>query len=144
MVMAGDTGCALYARKASYHSPTIERSADRAGHFELDQTIELDSVFQWKFLGNWLDEPTDDQGIRLSLGQAAAHQVEELLLTHLGYRGLMADLDILFLDFDVRIGVGAAGFIEQQRIAAHVRFHIVGALLHLEQTTIAGAARSLG
>jgi hypothetical protein len=43
----------------------------------------------------------------LLLGEAAAHQVEELLLADLRDRRLVADRRRRLLDLDVRVGVGA-------------------------------------
>ncbi len=60
------------------------------------------------FLDERLDEPADDQGGGLGFAEAAALQVEELLLADLGDARLVADLDVILIDFDIRIRVGTA------------------------------------
>src|SRR5438552_11827073 len=54
--------------------------ADRAFHLELDETVELDGVLHRKLLGDRLDEPANDHRRRLGLRNAAALQIEELLV----------------------------------------------------------------
>src|SRR6184192_522903 len=94
--------------------------ADGALHLELDQAVELEGVLERQLLGDGLDEAPHDHRGGLHLVQAAAHQVEELILAHLAHRGLMGRGDLaVLLDLDVRVSVGARVLIEQQRIAAH-------------------------
>ena len=58
----------------------MRRLPDRSFHLELDQPVQLDRVFQRQLLGDRLDEAVDDHAHRLVLGEAAALQVEDLLL----------------------------------------------------------------
>src|SRR5581483_7546696 len=81
-------------------------SADRAFHLELDEAAPFDGVLHGQSAGDRLDEAVDDHAHRLLLRQAAAHQVEELLVTDLGDGGLVGDLGVLLLDLHGRVGVG--------------------------------------
>src|SRR5205085_9817431 len=90
-----------------------------------------------------LDEPAGDHRGRLGLGEAAAHQVDGLLLADLGDAGLVADLDVVLVDLDVGVGVGPALGVEDQGVADDVRLRPLGAVGHLEQAAVAGAAAVL-
>ena len=96
-------------------------SAHRPFHLKLNELVHLDGVFHRQFLDERLDEPADNQGRCLGLGKAAAHQVEELLLADLGNTGLVADLDVVFVDLDVRIGIGTALRVKDQGVADDIR-----------------------
>src|SRR5699024_7719820 len=86
---------------------------------QLDQAVQLQGVLHRELAGDGLDEAPHDHGHRLGLIHAAAHQVEELLLGDLGDGGLVAHLDIVDTDVDVRVGIGAGHGVHQQRIAQH-------------------------
>src|SRR4051794_16990428 len=58
---------------------TTRTSTHRPLHLELDQLVHLDGVLHRQLLDQGLDEAADDQGRGLGLGEAAAHQIEELL-----------------------------------------------------------------
>ena len=119
------------------------RLPDRPFHLQLDQPIHLDRVLHRQFLDHRLDEAGDDHGAGLVLGQAAALEVEELLLADLADRRLVADGDVVLVDLDVRVGVRAALFVQQQRVADHVGLGAVRALGDLQQAAIAGPAAVL-
>src|SRR5919202_3257833 len=114
--------------------------ADGAFHLELDQAVHLDRVLQWKLLRDRLDEAGHDHRRRLRLGEAARHQVEELLLADLRDRRLVPDIDVVLVDADVRVGVGARLLVEDQRVAHDLRLRAVGALRHLEEAAVRRAA----
>src|SRR5215203_5073463 len=116
---------------------------DRSFHFELDQPVQLDRVLERKLFGDRLDEPVDDHAHRLVLAEAAAHQVEDLLFRNLGDSGLMTDRGSLFLDFDVGIGVGLAGLVQEQRVTDNVAADLLGPLVDLHQTAVGRAASPL-
>ena len=118
-------------------------SAHRPFHLELDQLVHLDGVLHRQLLDERLDEPADDQGGGLGLGEAAAHQVEELLLADLRDAGLVADLDVVLVDLDVRIGVGSALRVEDQGVADDVRLRALRAVVDLQQAAVAGPAAVL-
>src|SRR5258708_14297873 len=120
------------------------RLTDGTGHLELDQTVQLNGVLEWQLLGDWLDKAAHDHRVGFALAQAAAHQIEELLLADLRDGRLVPHLDILFLDLDVGIGVRAARLVQQQPVAAPGGLDVGLALLPLEQTPKAGSARPLG
>ena len=64
---------------------------------------------------------------RLVLGQAAAHQVEDLVRADLPDRGLVGHRRVVFLDVDVRVRVAAALVVEHQRVAADAGDDVRGA-----------------
>jgi hypothetical protein len=39
------------------------RLAHTAGHLQLDQAVQLNSVLHWEFLGDWLDETVHNQRV---------------------------------------------------------------------------------
>src|SRR5262249_31774616 len=82
-------------------------SADRALHLELDQAVELDRVLERKLLGERLDEAVDDHRLGLGAGDAAAHQIEELLVAHLAHRRLVAEGHVLGVDVVVGVRVAS-------------------------------------
>src|ERR1700754_4294235 len=75
--------------------------ADSSFHLQLDQAVELQRVLHRQFLGDRLDEAAHHHRHRLVLGQAAAHQVEQLVLADLGHRRLMAHRHVVLADVDV-------------------------------------------
>src|SRR5436305_8387516 len=91
--------------------------ADRPFHLELNEAVHLDRVLQWKLLRDRLDEAGDDHRRRLGLREAARHQVEELLLADLRNRRLVADVDVVLIDAELRRGGGALVLREDQRLA---------------------------
>jgi hypothetical protein len=68
-------------------------------------------------LDDRLDEAGDDHRRGFGLGQAARHEVEELLVSDLGDGRFVADVDLVLVDLDVRIRVGARARVEDQRVA---------------------------
>src|SRR5215212_1361491 len=133
-------------RSASHAGSRTEvcRSANGALHLELDQPVHLDRVLHRELLDDRLDEAVDDQLAGLVLVDAAAHQVEELLLADLGDRRLVADVHVVLADADRRVGVRARVLVEQQRVADDLRARAVGALGDLEQPAVGGAPAVLG
>src|SRR3954452_25365995 len=131
------------SRRASSAGVAVT-SANRALHLELDEAVHLDRVLHRQLLDYRLDEAVDDQLAGLVLGDAARHQVEELLLADLGHAGLVADVDVVLADADRRIGVRAAVLVEQQRVADDLRARAVRSLGDLEQAAIARAPAVLG
>src|SRR5215217_752636 len=122
----------------------VSRSANGALHLELDQAVHLDRVLHRELLDDRLDEAVDDQLARLVLGDAAAHQVEELLLADLGDRRLVADVHVVLADADRRVGVRARLLVEQQRVADDLGPRAVRTLGDLEQAAVRGAPAVLG
>src|SRR5690606_28617803 len=114
------------------------------GHVELDETVHLDRVFHRELLDDGLDEPRHHHRRRLVLGEAAGHQIEELVLAHLRHGRLMTHLGVVLLHLHVRVGVGAAVLVEDQGVAAHHAPGVLGAGLDPDQTAVAGAATTLG
>ncbi len=82
-------------------------SADRALHLQFDESVEFERVFHREFARDGLDEAANDHRGCLEFVHASAHQVEELILGHLRDGRLVRHRDVLFLDVDVGVGVGA-------------------------------------
>src|SRR5690606_32465585 len=91
-----------------------------------------------------LDKAADDHRAGLGLRQPATHQVEQLLFADSRDAGFVAELYVLFVDFDVWIGVATAVGVENQRVANDVRSRAFGAALDLDQAAVAGSAAVLG
>src|SRR5690606_4617780 len=117
--------------------------ADRAFHLELDEAVHLDRVLHRQLLHNRLDEARDDHAERVGFADTPAHQVEELLLTDLRDRRLVADADIVLTDIDVRIGVRAALFVQDERVANDAALAVMSAFVDLNQPAIPGPAAIL-
>src|SRR5581483_5299274 len=113
---------------------------DSAFHLQLDQAVELQRVLHRQFLGDRLDEPAHHHRHGLVLGEAAAPQIDELVLAELRYRRLVPHLDVVLADVDVGIRIAAADRIDQQRIAFHARAGTVGTLVDLNETAVGRTA----
>src|SRR4051794_20956621 len=133
-------------RRALSHSGsrTAASSANGPLHLELDEAVHLDRVLHRQLLDDRLDEAVDDQLAGLVLGDPARHQVEELLLTDLRDRRLVADVDVVLADADRGVGVRARRLVEQQRVADDLRARAVRALGDLEQAAVGRAPAVLG
>src|SRR3981081_1579921 len=117
--------------------------ADAPFHLQLDQAVELHRVLHRELLGEGLDEAVDDHRHGLLLGDAPGLEVEELLITDLAHRRLVADLDLVLIDLDVDVGVRAGVLVHQQRVTAHRRLGALHAGIDPDQATVAGAAAAL-
>src|SRR3990172_12005910 len=115
-------------------------SADAALHLQLDEPVELDGVLHRQLLDDRLDEPGDDHRGRLRLGEPAAHQVEQLVVAHLGDGRLVPDLGVGLLSLHLWIVVRTAVLVEEERVAAHERLDMVRAVLDPDQAAIPGAS----
>ena len=80
---------------------------------------------------------------RLVLGQAAAHQVEDLVGADLADGGLVGHRRVVFLDVDVRVRVAAADVVEHQRVAADAGDDVRGARRDLEVAAVGRPAAVL-
>src|SRR5215470_12002378 len=99
-------------RLSASHVGSVATSANRALHLQLDQPVELDRVLHRQLLGDRLDEAVDDHLRGLLLVEAAALEVEELLVADLRDRRLMADVGVVLADPDRRVGVRARVLVE--------------------------------
>ena len=77
------------------------RSAHGTFHLKFDQFVHFHGIFHGQLFDERLDEAVDDQGGGFGLAQATASKIEELLFADLGNGGLVADLDIVFIDFEM-------------------------------------------
>ena len=116
------------------------RLAHAAGHLQLDQAVQLNRVLHGEFPGDRLDEAVHDQRVGLGLIQTTAHQVEELVVTHLRDGRLMADLGLVLLDANSWVGVGAGMLIEQERVTADMGLGVVRTPVNADQAAIRGSA----
>ena len=105
---------------------------------------QLDRVLHRERLGDRLDEAVHDHRGRLLLGEAAALEVEELVVADLRDRRLVADAGVLLLDLHVRVRVGARLLVEDQRVATHVALDAVRAFLDPHEAAVGRAAAVLG
>src|ERR1043166_7336740 len=103
-------------------------SANRAFHLGLDQPVHFDVVLERRLLGDRLHESGDDHRGGLRLREPARHQIEELFLADLRDRGLVPDVDLVLVDLDVRVGVGARVLVEDQRVADDLGLRALRAL----------------
>src|SRR5215211_7252044 len=110
--------------------------ADRAFHLQLDQAVQLDGVLQRKLLGYRLDKAVDDHRDGLFLGEPAAHEVEELVLTDLRDCCLVLGVDLLLLDLDVGISIRPGFLVEEQRVALDPALGVDRALVHLQEPAV--------
>ena len=106
--------------------------------------FHLHGIFHGQFPHKRLYKPTDDHRARLSLGQATAGQIKELLLTNLRDARLVTDRHVLLLNLDVGVGVAAALVVKYQRISDDARLALASTWLHLHQPAVAGSATIFG
>src|SRR5215208_1782477 len=118
--------------------------ADRAFHLQLDQAVQLDGVLKRKLLGYRLDKAVDDHRDGLFLGEPAAHQVEELVLTDLRDGSFVLGVDLLLLDLDVRISICPGFLVKEQRVALDPALGVDRAFVHLQEHAVRATARPLG
>src|SRR5437763_5759054 len=95
------------------------RLAHTAGHLQLDQAVQFNRVLHGEFLGDRLDETVNDQRVGLGLIQAAAHQVEELVVTALRDSRFVTNLGLILFDAKGWTRIRASMPIEQERVTAH-------------------------
>lgn len=74
----------------------------RAVHLEFYEAAPLYRVLHGERTGHWLYEAVHDHAHGLFLGEASAHEIEELLVCYLGDGCFMPDLGVTFPDLDVR------------------------------------------
>src|SRR5689334_16038261 len=121
---------------AGISAASLRVLANGALHLQLDQPVELEGVLHRQLAGDRLDEAAHDHRHRLVVGQAAAHQVEQLVLADLADRGLVPHRDVVLTHVDVRVGVAPADGVDEERVALHVGLAAVRALLHLHETAV--------
>src|ERR1051325_9970295 len=106
--------------------------------------FSAERVLERELLRDRLDEAGHDQRRGLGLREPARHQVEELLLADLRDRRLVPDVDLILVDLDVRVRVGARVLVEDQGVADDLRLRAFRTLRDLEQSAVAGPSAVLG
>ncbi len=94
----------------------LNRSAKTAFHFEFDEAVEFDRVFDGEFLGDGFDEPAHDHLLRVVVVKATTLEVENVLVADLPNGRLVGDIDATLIDFHVRHGVRRGLVVEHQRV----------------------------
>ena len=115
----------------------------RSFHLQFDESVHLNGVFHGEFFHEWLDESADDHRAGFGLRETTALQIEQLLLAYLGHARLVANRDILLLNFNVRIRVTATFVVQNQGVADDAGPAFLCARLHSHQPAVAGAATIL-
>ena len=113
--------------------------SDRAFHLQLDQALQLDAVFHRELADEIVDETVHAQAHGLRFGQAALLHVEDLFGAHLADAGFVLHGVAGAADGDGRISVGAAGRVDQKRVALGVVLAILQMLRHVHEAAISGA-----
>src|SRR5947208_11106328 len=114
--------------------------ADRAFHFELDQTLELDRILHRKLADEIINKSVYAQAHGLCFTQAALLHVKDLLGRNLRYAGLVLNGVAGAADGDRRIGISARGGVDKKRVALGVVLAILEMLRHVDEPSISGAA----
>src|SRR4029450_10149296 len=91
--------------EGSARGARARRSTYRAFHLQLEEPVHPARVLERQLLRDRLDEARHDHRGGLGLGEAAAHQVEELLLADLRDGRLVAYVDLVLVDPEGRRGV---------------------------------------
>ena len=73
----------LAFRSHWHNEDPLAQSADGTFHLQLNETAPLHCVFHWQCACYWFDETVDNHAHCLLLGEAAAHEVEQLLVGNL-------------------------------------------------------------
>ena len=114
--------------------------SDRTFHLKLDQALELDAVFHRELADEIVDESVDAQAHGLRFAQAALLHVENLLGADLADTRFVLHGVAGAAHGDRRISVGAAGRVDEQRVALGVVLATLEMLRHVNQAAISGAA----
>src|SRR5437899_1374941 len=132
-----ESSCTRSAERSSRGPISTRSEAGSPLHLKLDEPVHLDGVFHRKLLRDRLDEAVHDHRGRLRLGNPAAHEIEDLLVTDLRDGRLVSDRDLILLDFHVRIRIRPRVLVEQERVATHRGLAPLGALRDLDEPAVA-------
>src|SRR5436190_21332096 len=113
--------------------------SDRAFHLELDQSFQFDRVFHRKLTNEIVNEAVYAQAHRLRLGQTTLLHVEDLFGADLADAGFVLHGVARSADSDRRISVGAAGRVDQKRVALGCVLAVFEVLRAVNQTSISRA-----
>src|ERR1700736_143763 len=119
---------------------TEKKLSDRAFHLELDQSFQFDRVFHRKLADEVVNEAVYAQAHRLRLAQAALLHVEDLFGADLTDAGFVLYGVARSADSNRRIGVGAAGRVDQECVALGVVLAMLQVLGHMHEAAISRAA----
>ena len=110
---------------------------------ELDEAIHFNGIFHRQFLDERLDEARDDHAGCFLFSEAARHEIKKLLLTDFADRGFVANGNIVFVNFDGRVCVGAGFWIKQQRVTNHIGLDAFRAFIDFDESAIGSASAAL-
>ena len=115
-------------------------SADAAFHFEVDEAFQFDAVFHGELLHQVVDETIDGEGHGFGFGEAALHEVEDLVFADLGDGGFVLGGVFVAFDGDGGVGVGAGAAVDEQGVALGVVFAAFEVLRDVDLAAVGGAA----
>src|SRR5947208_472036 len=114
--------------------------ADRAFHFELDQTLELDRILHRKLADEIVDESVHTQTHGLRFTQAALLHIKDLLGRNLRHAGLVLNGIAGAADRDRGVSICARGGVDKEGVTLSVVSAILEMLRHMYKSSISGAA----
>src|SRR5437762_3401855 len=94
--------------------------ADRAFHFELDQTLELDRILHRKLADEIVNKSVNAQAHGLRFTQAALLHVKDLLGRNLRHAGLVLNGIAGAADRDRGVSICARGGVDKKHVAVGV------------------------
>jgi len=115
------------------------RLADGAFHLKLDQAVHFDAVSIGSSLVSGSRKPFTTIAFASAWLRPRLIKVEELVIPDFAHGGFVADRHKGILDLNVRVGVGFAVIVEQQRITHDRTLNPFGVRVDLEQASVAGA-----
>ena len=119
-------------------------SPDFPGHFEMDETVELDGVFEGNFFGYRFDKAVDQESLGVVSGNAARFEEKYLLLADFLDRGFMFDDRVVSIDGHRGIGIASTCRIEHHGVAGDVCFCAARVFSDMHESSIGGLPAVLG
>src|ERR1700736_2201822 len=123
---------------------TEKKLSDRAFHLELDQSFQFDRVFHRKLANEIVNKAVYAQAHRLRFAQTSLLHVEDLVRADLTDAGFVLNGVARSADSDRWVGVGAAGRVDQKRVALGVVLAVFEMLRDVNKTAISRATGSNG
>ena len=115
------------------------RLADTSLHLQIDESLQLHAVFHRELLHEIVDEAVDAEAHRLGFGEAALHEVEDLVGADLADAGFVLGAVLIATDADGGVGVGVAVAVDEQGVALGVVFAAFEVLRDVDEAAIGAA-----